>query len=368
MEIGVLTWHKTINHGAILQAYALQNVFKNLGHNVIELDYNRKNDNMDDAFFKKVQRKFKRFNYYGLLSKTKLPNWEKFKKQKFEKFRKENFILGKMYNEEKIDVVAIGSDMVFDFYEGYNPFMYGKDVNANFIFSYAACFGYVTEELFSKYSNKDEVINLINKLDGISYRDNNTEMILKKCCNIKECTKVIDPVLLYGFNKERKLWADNNWKEKKYLLIYSYTYNMDNNKEVKAIKKFAQKKGLDIVSVGYFHPWCDKNINADPKEFIELFENAKYIVTDTFHGTVFSITFNKQFATLVRNNAFKIIDLLKDLELESRANNDIDKSLIDLESNPIDYAKVNKIIEVLRKKSMNFIKEKLKEAEKNDKK
>ena len=110
---------------------------------------------------------------------------------------------------------------------------------------------------------------------------------------------------MYGFEKEKKAWDTNKWlSQKAYVLIYAYHGFMNSKQEVNAIKSFAKKNGLRIISCGYYHSWCDENVNADPKEFLEMFIHASYIITDTFHGTVFSIINKKRFVSIIRDNSF----------------------------------------------------------------
>ncbi len=357
-SIGILTWHKTINHGAILQAYALQELLKSYGYSVIELDYDRETKKYNYTKIDRIKTVFKKLNINKIKIKMNQHVFLKIKKEKFDSFRKKYLNVGKYYYDDSnnIDVAIIGSDMVFDFFEGYNPFMYGKDVKANRIISYAACFGYTTIDSFKNYNKKDEIIALLNSMHAISYRDDNTGEILNKCCGVNG-KKVIDPVLLYGFPQEKEKWNHNKWNKVKYILIYSYSYNMNSYSEVKKIKLFAKENNLKIISVGYDHPWCDEIVNADPCEFVELFSNATYIVTDTFHGTIFSLIFNKQFSVTIRDNAFKVLDILNDLNINPKLDMNIYEKLNDLKMKPLDYSKINCLIEKYRKDSLSFLKE-----------
>ncbi|MBQ7140959.1 MAG: polysaccharide pyruvyl transferase family protein [Bacilli bacterium] len=361
MTVGILTWYKSLNHGAILQAYASQQFLKENNCDSLLLDYDR-NINIMESNYEKFKRRLSYMNISHLLMKTKQKNWNKEKKILFEKFINSNMNVGmKYYEYDNIDKVMIGSDMVFDFYEGYNPFMYGKNVNSKYIFSYAACFGYTTPKSFEKFEKNEEIISLIKKMNGIGYRDNNTNDILINNCNINSAIKNIDPVLLYGFEKEKKIWNNNGWKNKKYILIYSYQSNLNKKNEYKYIQKIAKEKNLELISVGYYHPWCDKNINADPKEFVELFSNAKYVVTDTFHGLVFSIIMNKQFSIIVRNNSFKILDLLNDLNIKFNNNESIEKKIERMCNNEIDYSIINKQLNKLKENSKEYLLNQIKE-------
>lgn len=82
MKIGILTWHKECNHGAVLQAYASQEMLKKLGANPVMLDYIANDNNMDNAFGKRLKRAIKRLKPDALKVRKMLPEWndEKVKK------------------------------------------------------------------------------------------------------------------------------------------------------------------------------------------------------------------------------------------------------------------------------------------------
>ena len=112
MNIGILTWSKTINHGAVLQTYAMSRFLENLGHHPVILDYIRNNANMDNAFMKKSRRAFTRIRPDKLVVRMKLPDWEKEKRKKFEEFRREKLVLGGMYfEEENLDKVVFSASL-----------------------------------------------------------------------------------------------------------------------------------------------------------------------------------------------------------------------------------------------------------------
>ncbi len=360
MKIGILTWSQEVNHGAVLQTYAIYQSIIHLGHNPVVLDYQANDNNMDNMLSKRIKRIFSRLRPDKLFIRYQLKEWTKDKSKLFETFRNRNLTMGCLYSDEPgLDKVVIGSDMVFDFYEGYNPFMYGKDVKCDYLFSYAASFGYTTESIIESYLKKDEIIKYIQKLKNVSFRDNNTGMILRNICGITNLVKAIDPVMLYGFCEERINWNKHKWAERKYILVYSYTYNMDDLAEIRAVKNYAKKHKLEIISVGYIHLWCDQSVNADPIEFVELIQNAEIIITDTYHGTIFSLTFEKQFIVIIRNNAFKIVDILSDLDLIETINGTIEQKLQKIEYSPIDYKIVSKRIQKLRDASMRFLSEQI---------
>lgn len=364
MKIGILTWSKVVNHGAVLQAYASQQTLLSLGHTPVMLDYQENKNGMHRSFVNRLKNLNNRLSFNALKTHIRLPEWDAEKTSAFTTFRDSNMFFGSNYTvAQNLNAVMIGSDMVFDFFEGYNPFMYGKDVNAPYLFSYAACFGCANERMFLNFAQKDEIIHYIGKLNGIGYRDDNTYELLTKCCGIDHAVKNIDPVLLYGFSEEAINWDTGKWKNRKYVLVYAYTYNMDKKEEISAIKALSRAYHMEIISVGYMHNWCDESINADPKEFVELFRNASFVVTDTFHGTVFSLIFGKQFCSIVRNNAFKVVDLLNEFGLEYLLDTPPVQRISCLPSHPIDYKKVNARLNNLRKYSIEYIQDQILKAQ-----
>ena len=111
------------------------------------------------------------------------------------------------------------------------------------------------------------------------------------------------------------------------------------------------------MSAGLYQSWCDKNIKADPFEILGYVKNAKYVVTDTFHGTVFSIKYKKPFATLIReSNKEKLSDLLRRFNLEER--NLIEVSdLSKILRMPIDGDNIDKIIKNYKDSAMEYLNE-----------
>ena len=101
-------------------------------------------------------------------------------------------------------------------------------------------------------------------------------------------------------------------KDSNYILVYGYDNRLIEKKYVQEIKAFAKKHGKKLYAVGFFQDWCDKLIVASPLEVLGWVKQADYVVCETFHGTVFSIKYQKQFACIVRDsNRNKLGDLLK---------------------------------------------------------
>lgn len=87
------------------------------------------------------------------------------------------------------------------------------------------------------------------------------------------------------------------------MLIYSYQGRISNKDEIKKIVEFAKLKGLRLISVFCRYNWCDKAIIPDtPFDVLAWFKGASFVVTDTFHGTIFSVITHRSFCSLIRND------------------------------------------------------------------
>lgn len=361
MRVGILTWHQAINHGAVLQAYSSCQVLKKMGVTPIILDYDW--DIYDDHTpLQKIVNKIRNISLSKVFQYFKNKKFVTIKNEQFASFSKEMLPIGEKYSIEKdLDAVLIGSDMVFDIIEGYNPYMYGYGVPCNYIFSYAASFGYTTIQELQKSQKAELVAKYLSQMKEIGYRDKNTSLI---CELLKvDIPKVenIDPVLCYGFADELEDWDTGKWINERYILIYAYSSTLNDKDEVNEISRFAKEHGLKIVSCGYYHAWCDESIPASPCEFVELFKHAQYIVTDTFHGSIFASLFHKQFVSIIRKNGFKVEYFLRSSHLDGQIANkssDIPRLL----TNQIDYVKYERWLEKERQKSWDFIKRNVENA------
>lgn len=318
MKVGILTWYQAINHGAVLQTYASCQMLKELDCDPVVLDYNWSLSDENDKKIIRYIRRLRNFSPKKLVWYMHVKDLFREKSENFSNFIKDYLPVGKMYKDENgLDAVYIGSDMVFDITEGYNPYMYGFEVPSDYIFSYAASFGYTTYESLKNNENHDKIIASLKKLKAIGYRDQNTLQLCKKN-NIKvPMTENIDPVLAYGFKNEIENWDTGKWKNRKYILIYSYDSTMNDKETINAIRDVAKEEGLELISCGYYHKWCDSSLPTSPVEFIEMVKHAKYVITDTFHGTVFSLLMHKQLASIVLKNGFKLRYLLEQIGMAS---------------------------------------------------
>lgn len=367
-KIGILSMQRIKNYGSFLQAYGLKKLIEEQGHEVQFVDYHidspvikdknsGKNDKLSKALktfegdaplIQKIQYIMHKKNfgkkYYPLLGLTDEPN----------------------YNP-KLDTLVIGSDEVFNCIQsnknvGYSLELFGKNNNANRLITYAASFGNTTVEKLEKYNKRNEIAELLNKFDKISARDNNTGKIVEEISNQKVVYN-LDPVLAYDYISKCNEIPDIDVKEK-FIIVYAYS-NRISGEESKYIKEFAKKNNLKVYSIGGAQKCADKFIDCSPFEVLGYFKKAEMVITDTFHGSIFSIITKRNFVTLVRKsvgNAYgneeKLTDLLERLNLKSRITYDI-KNIDTILNKKIAYEKVDEILTEQRAISKKYLEENL---------
>lgn len=359
MKVAILSMQEVKNYGSFLQAWSLKNTIISLGHtcdfiNIIpgeQLgDYRQ---SRFDKLYKIVKRLFGNGNPYKRL-KENLEFQNGFNKQYFP-------LLGVRpgyVNTEHYDVVVIGSDEVFNCAQstwfGFSRQLFGDGINADKVITYAACFGATDVTVLSQLGIKDEVAQLLKKLDSISVRDKNSLITTQMLTGITP-EKHVDPVLLYNYDH----LMPSQIKHKKYMMVYSYPGRIKDKDEIDAICNYARQKGLSILSQNYY-PWVDEVIVPSPFEMLAYFRDAECIVTDTFHGTIFSIKYNKPFCTIIRGmNNNKLSHLLEQFGLSNRKANDT-AQLDTILNTPIDYSTINKRILEEKGRSVEYLIDNLK--------
>ena len=354
MQIGILTYYGVHNHGAVLQANGLKRVLQSLGHDVRFLTFERSYEYISSEQTKKYKIGLNSIPFYCnyMMQKGIGSIWFNFcKRNRLKQFRRDNFDLSVSVADFTGDITIIGSDEVFSLEIGYNPCMYGYGLKTKKVISYAGSFGPSTIEEIEDKGKYELVQKGLNLFDSISVRDQNSQSIIEKMCH-KKVPLVCDPVLLYGYKEEMKQYTP---PVKDYLLVYAYDNRMNDKQEIKEIIGYAHKFGLKVYSVGFYHPWCDKNIPASPIELLGWVHNATLVVTDTFHGSVLSIICNTPLAVKLRNNSNKLLYLLREYNLDSR----IMETFNDLKAvaeSSLDFTNCNQFLLEKRTQSLQFLK------------
>ena len=321
MKIGILTFHEGINHGAYFQAYALYSFFKARGYEVEIINYKNKIHWLHElkAFLWTKNPK----NLYKNISKIL-----KFKKA-HQRFKLTKFTTNvKNIKALRYDVIVVGSDTVWNYewsFLGSDPIYFGEGLTSKKIISFAPSCGFVN------LNNKipDFVREGLKNFDYITVRDEHTSNLVKKAIGFSP-EIVLDPTFIFDVKGEEVGIEE----EKPYILVYAYTLK---EKEMKSALNFAKENELLLISIGYHNSWCDKNIvDIGPFEWLSYFKNAEYVLTSTFHGSIFSIKYEKNFVISDNKNIRdKLHTILRGIGLSDRvvSNSDISK-IFDQPSNP----------------------------------
>lgn len=372
MKVALITIFDNINLGTIFQAYALAEKITNLGHKVELINYIRPHETtfgqVIDKFSQSgnlLKRMFNSFVYLTVVPyakrRLKLPISKKFELSKvcttIEELKRANIIA---------DVFMTGSDQVWNcsYNHGVDECYFLGFTNKKKC-AYAASVG--TDVFPEEYLSK--VKNLLSSYDKITVRENQTCKYLKKI-GFKDVECVLDPTLLISKDE----WLEKfNLKDKaplmkeKYLLVYSVESTI-NDFIFQQAKMIADERGLKIVALTSGGPLllrkyrtiCDKIYSfADTRKFLSLLRDASFVVASSFHGTAFSINFNKEFITITppRFN-IRMRSIIEQFNLNSRIVTD--KLISTYSLDPLDYTAINALLLRYREKSISLLDEMLK--------
>ncbi len=329
MKIGLLSMHRVANYGSFWQAYCLRKMICEQINcelefiDIIPGDIETRTNYRKSFSFSKI----KRIPYYLFQKKKKEMFWE-FQRTVLGLKNEPNY-------QSDYDSIIIGSDEVFNFIQespwGFSTQLYG-DIDNDNVNTYAACFGNTTYDIIQSTHREESINTALKNLQHISVRDENSADIIERLTQRRPEIH-LDPVLVGEFPDGLP-----NIKEKNYILVYSYDFRLSDPDIIKQVRSFAREKRLSIISVGFYQDWVDKNVLPNPLELLSYFKNADYVITDTFHGTIFSTRMHRQFVTVIRNtNKEKLGDLLSRIGLKEREY-DNGKSIKELLEKQIDYS------------------------------
>lgn len=369
MKVGIMTMHRILNYGSYMQALSLKRMVESLGHEVVFVDYKPGKSIYDLTEKPKGINKIKKSRLWkkaiGLYQKYVLrvklvSDEEMLKARKFEQSYPFLGVPKKPQYNTKVDVLIIGSDEVFNCLQdndvvGYSLELFGKNHNAKKLVSYAASFGNTTYERLNAFGKTEEIGKYLKKFDALSVRDNNSCTLVKKLTE-KSPELHLDPVLV-GY-AEKMEWSNVDMDG--YIVVYGYA-NRFSTEEGKQIQEFAHSKGLKTVALCEPQSFCDESIRCRPDEILSYFKNASYVITDTFHGVIFSVINHIPFVAYCREDApnkvtnrEKMIDLLERLGLTERLYNN-EAELEEILDKPIDFAKTDELRKTQRTRSLEYL-------------
>lgn len=343
MKIGILTFHDGLNHGAYLQAYCTIQTLKDLGHEAIIINYkNREHWLIEDVRPWLAYRRPIRF----------LDRW-----QKQRAFKKDHQVLpltAYTRNPEEVrqlhfDAVVIGSDVVWDTsIFGFDPLYFGG-FNADRRIAYAVSCGKTHD--YGKDSSA--VGKRLCSFEAVLVRDENTRRLVSSLTR-SDPPIVLDPVFLPAEVDFCMTQHEPQLPAKPFLLVYGEQYSEE---DAEFIREFASLKRLMVISVGSRNLWADRSIlDVGPLSILHFFKAAKFVFSSTFHGCIFAVRCEKNFAVRIHSSIEnKVTSLLDKLGLQARGSAEL-SNLSDTLEHSIDYEPVNLILADERSKSLYFFK------------
>lgn len=324
MKIGIFTYFQT-NYGAVLQAYALQKYLQEQPGTEVEIiDFTTPEHLEGHKICKKQSLKnpvaaiayyFFTLIHYRQLKRRVTRTWD-FKNKYFNFTRRYSTLKDALENHPKEDIYITGSDQVFNPNGKYVPLYYlGFDKGNGKKIAYAPSFG------ISKFDQAitKKIEGYVKDFDLLSCREPAGAEYLSAIVG-QEVPVVVDPVLLHGADEWGKVAVRPKLKSN---YIFIYDLNGAENL-IKIAKKIQKETKFPIVCLTRnrlkIYP-VDKQIyDAGPAEFVGWIKDASYVVTDSFHGTVFSLIFSKQFFTFIalERTSSRIRNILGKVGLDNR--------------------------------------------------
>lgn len=357
LYVGVVTYHRANNYGAVLQAYALCQYLHKLGCNSEIVDYW---PNYHAVVYRPLIWDKKAFAKRDILHKLAyifsmiFCSFKRYvRNRNFNRFRKRFLNIGYKEGMVTYDAAFYGSDTIWnvwkqnDLHQGFDSVFWGDEkVCAQYKFSYAPSMGNVID-------TKDTFLHCqkyIKNFASISVRESDLQKKLQEW-GWSNITKVVDPTLLLC-SEDWNLLLNNKIVSNKYILCY----NLENSPVIDSIaNQLSKETGLKIISLTgnvkrtFSHYILD---TAGPDSFLSLFKGADYILTSSFHGVVFSIIFNKQFCFHSEKETERISSLLDSCNLTDRF---VKKDSVSVFHKQIEYDVVNKRFDAMRQESYRYI-------------
>lgn len=366
--IGIVTFHGSHNHGSMLQAYATQQAISSLGYSCEIINFRMQSQK---EYYALYQTKYGKMRFFRGLLLAPIHYTRKKCASKFEEFLSTMYTLSgeelQTYKDlekicDKYDIYLSGSDQIWS---GHIPEFKESKVDYTGVYfldfvapdkrkiSYASSTGTATlEELEQKKS-------LLEQYSFISVRESSGAACLNKFLD-SHVSVMPDPTLLLSGEQWREIERKKPLVNGKYIFLYTLGGIRPGLMWARYLTKLGCKFGLKVVCVAPFFPIAFPGVtclvNVGPKDFINLIDNAELIITDSFHGTAFSINLEKPFysLSLPQRKDERKINLMNQLELGERnllSYSDIEK----ITDYSLDYTFQRKKLRELRNLGYNYL-------------
>lgn len=385
MKVGIITYHFPYNCGATLQCTALQTKLEQLGHEVCVINYrpwyhqNRYSPLKNPIYF--AGKRFRdpadslweriKHAVDGFLRTVN--SWRTYpkvvlKENKFRPFVKKNLHETRVYRTLKslqkrppvCDVYISGSDQLW------NAAITGGVFDSAYFLNFgSAKIGKMTYSVGADFRNLENpaqmLEDLVKDLDIISMREEKWEPVVKEAAKgLVETHIDVDPTLLLEPEQYERFMADLPKEPEPYILTYTMTG--ETQKQIyNGARILSEKTGLKVIDVSgdpnKMNQKVEDNRLCGPDEFLWYIKNAEYVVTNSFHGTVFSVLFKKKFITIPHaQTGNRVTELLDKLGLSQRYHT-VTVAAINRITNDVDYDAAHAKLAALRKNSADFLQE-----------
>ena len=323
MKIGILTYHRSHNYGALLQAVALRVALESMGNNVYYIDYfpdyhRRMYAVFDWQSFRRTIGLKRKAKYLYHVFQSLLPKLVR--RHAFEVFINKWISPHCVSLSESFDCIVYGSDQIWrkqPFINDYNPIYFGlNEFKSRIHATYAASISSLPETK----DDVDHFCTLVTHLDKVSVRERSIKVFLSEYIE-KDIHIDVDPCLLLSKEKWSCLIPNKELNYGRYILLYDlqsdYGIRVFDEGE---IQKFAERNCCSVVRIRAVASRCNVSYDSHtvgPEGFINLIRNATCVVTSSYHGVVFSLVFERPFLCSFSKNSQRAIDLLNEIGMKS---------------------------------------------------
>jgi len=321
MKIGIITFHRSTNYGAQLQAYALRRFLSLAGHDASVVDYWPDYRREREQLFSLSELRELKATAKLLYILTRLLTCVRFlKRRSAARAFAENHL--NLSQGGRFDLAVYGSDQIWrkfqrTTFKGYDPVYFGQDsVVANCRITYAASMGPVA---FDTESDRAFFQKSMQNFDAVSVRESGLQTMLAEEFAVT-ATKVCDPTLLLSADDWSSLIDNRYVPAYPYILYYRLNPNSTADRFVERLSATMGVKVIEMRGkIPMMHYGSRYRLAAGPQEFLSVLSGARCVVSTSFHGVALSIRLQKQFYFVSKEkNANRAMSLLTDLGLQDR--------------------------------------------------
>lgn len=378
-KVGLITLFRN-NYGSILQCYATKKYIESLGYDCVVFEEKKNNGNIFNKIIRGSKILYRSIKYNGYFESFKnMRNAMKKEinylsiesKELMDKFINENLKpqivtydeIKKRAKDEEYIAFVVGSDQVWNASRDVSKFNFLEFAPRNKRITLAPSFGVREIPEFNLRAIKKG----LSKFDEISVREEDAEKIIKSL-NGKTALRLPDPTIIFNRNEWELLLKNSNTYNN---YIFVHFLNEPNDLAIKTINKLVEKTNYKVIAFSYNYDGYKKILNiklvgGSPNEYINYIKNANFVITDSFHSTLFSINLNTEFLTFDRQHLHKFSQQSRIENLLNRYN--LSNRFIKEESEIEEILKLPKLdldryLSTERKKIKEYIKIELKNRE-----